>query len=306
ADESPRDFVAAFVADHQHHRIFPRATVSRIAEAAFHLQRRQCGGRREITGRPAVAQLVVAGGAYRSAFQDGLAAMRARARRAGRARTEGGHLARPLPLFLWMSVTPALSSSQPNSALPRMRDPLATLKVFDFTSPVSAPVCSSSTCCAFSMLPVSSPATVTRSARTLPLTLAPFSMVRSPRTLMSPLKRPAMRTCPAPSILPSMTRSGEMSDSAAERAGAGAVLVETGLAGAVGSTGSGMSKRARSGGSCNVDDGDFTGSFHRAMAALRFGSGEVERTPNRAGWEWENERKILSVHGIVDCFSGNP
>src|SRR6185437_1243342 len=157
ADESPRDFVAAFVADHQHHRIFPRATVSRIAEAAFHLQRRQCGGRREITGRPAVAQLVVAGGAYRSAFEDGLAAMRARARRAGRARTKGGHLARPLPLFLWVSVTPAWSSAQPHSAVPRMRDPVATLEVVDFSPPASAPAWSSPTCGAVAMLPVSSP-----------------------------------------------------------------------------------------------------------------------------------------------------
>src|SRR6185437_70004 len=213
ADESPRDLLAAFVADDQHHRIFPRAAVGGVAEAAFHFQRRQRSGRRQVTGRPAVAQLVVAGGTYRSAFQDGLAAMRARARRARRARTERGHLARPLPLFLWMSVTPVLSSSQPNSALPRMRDPLATLKVLDLTSPAKAPVCSSSTCWAFSMLPVSSPATVTRSARTLPLTLAPFSMVRSPRTLMSPLKLPAMRTCPAPSILPSMARSGAIRDS---------------------------------------------------------------------------------------------
>src|SRR6185312_6005541 len=305
ADQPPRDFLAAFVADHQHHRVFPGAAVGWIAEAAFHFQRRQRRSRRQLTGWPAIAQLVVAGGAYRGAFQDRLAAMRTRARRAGRARTGGGHCFWPLPLFLWMSVTPALSSSQPNSAWPRIFEPLATLKVRDFTSPVSAPVCSSSTCCAFSMLPVSSPATVTRSARTLPLTLAPFSMVRSPRTLMSPLKRPAMRTCPAPSILPSMTRSGEMCDSAAERTGAGAALLETGLTGTGASAGSGTSNRARSGGSCNVDDGDLTGSFHRAMAALRFGSGEAERTPNRAGWEPQHERKVLPARGIVRCFSGS-
>src|SRR3546814_1066384 len=43
----------------------------------------------------------------------------------------------------------------------------------------------------------------------------PFSMVRSPCTLTSPLNLPAMRTWPAPSILPSMVRSAAISDSLA-------------------------------------------------------------------------------------------
>ena len=37
-------------------------------------------------------------------------------------------------------------------------------------------------------------------------------MVRSPWTLTSPLKRPAMRTWPEPSILPSMVRPDAISD----------------------------------------------------------------------------------------------
>src|SRR5690348_4807755 len=250
ADQAPRDFLAAFVADRQHHRVFPRAAVGRIAETALDAQRRQRGRRSEIAARAAVTQLVVARRADRGAFEDGFATVWAGARRARRPRVGRGHLAWPLPLawplLLWMSVTPDLPSSQPNSAWPRIFEPLATLKVLDFTSPVSAPVCNSSTCAAVSMLPVNSPAMVTRSARTLPLTLAPCSMVRSPRTLMSPLKRPAMRTWPAPSILPSITRSGAMCDSDADfaDAAAGSGLKAAAFAAGAGcSTGSGISKR---------------------------------------------------------------
>src|SRR5690348_14779046 len=308
ADQAPRDFLAAFVADRQHHRIFPRAGVGRIPEAAFDAQRRQRGGRRQITGRAAVTQLVVARRTNLRAFQDCLAAVRAGARGACRTRLRRGHLPLPLvwPLVLGASDEPPLSS-QPNSAWPRMREPLATLKVVDFTSPVRAPVCSSSTCAAVSMLPVSSPAIVTRSARTLPLTLAPCSMVRSPRTLMSPLKRPAMRTWPAPSILPSITRSGAICDSDPDFAGVAAgsgLKVAAFAAGAGCSTGSGMSKRATSGGFGSGDDGDLAGSFHRAMTALRFGQGRAERTAKSTGWEWKNEQKNVSARGIVRCFSG--
>src|SRR5690348_4131650 len=308
ADQAARDFLTALVADRQHHRIFPRAGVGRIAKTAFDAQRRQRGGRGQITGRAAVAQLVVARGTNLRAFQDRLAAVRAGARGACRARRRGTHLPLPLvwPLALCASGEPPLSS-QPNSAWPRMREPLATLKVVDFTSPVRAPVCSNSTCAAVSMLPVSSPAIVTRSARTLPLTLAPCSIVRSPRTLMSPLKRPAMRTWPAPSILPSITRSGAMCDSDADFAGAAAgsgLKVAAFAAGAGCSTGSGMSKRATSGGFGSGDDGDLAGSFHRAMTALRFGQGRAERTAKSTGWEWKNEQKNVSARGIVRCFSG--
>src|SRR3546814_14904276 len=82
-------------------------------------------------------------------------------------------------------------------------------------SPLSAPDSSSSTREADSTLPSSSPATITFLALTPPLSLAPFSMVRSPCTLTSPLNLPAMRTWPAPSILPSMVRLAAIRDSLA-------------------------------------------------------------------------------------------
>ena len=69
---------------------------------------------------------------------------------------------------------------------------------------------------------------ITRLARTPPVSLAPASIVRSPWTLTSPLKWPAMRTWPVPSILPSMVRSdgdqrflGLGVDGAARRGGDG-------------------------------------------------------------------------------------
>src|ERR1700722_8325821 len=50
-------------------------------------------------------------------------------------------------------------------------------------------------------------------ARTCPVTFAPTSMVRLPCTFTSPLKDPAIRTWPEPSILPSMVRSAAIRDS---------------------------------------------------------------------------------------------
>src|SRR3982751_2552753 len=48
---------------------------------------------------------------------------------------------------------------------------------------------------------------LTAYARTLPVSLAPASIVKSPCTLTSPLNLPAMRTLPPPSILPSIVIS---------------------------------------------------------------------------------------------------
>src|SRR5690606_27640789 len=115
-----------------------------------------------------------------------------------------------LPLDFGASLSP-----QPHSTWPRMREPAATVSEPALRSPLSAPDSSSSTREADSMLPSSSPATITFLALTPPLSLAPFSMVRSPWTLTSPLNLPAMRTWPAPSILPSMVRSAAISDSLA-------------------------------------------------------------------------------------------
>src|SRR6202051_2072429 len=50
-------------------------------------------------------------------------------------------------------------------------------------------------------------------ARTCPVRWAPCSMVKLPSMRTSPLKRPAIRTLPEPSILPSMVRFAAMTDS---------------------------------------------------------------------------------------------
>src|SRR5579875_4072533 len=78
-----------------------------------------------------------------------------------------------------------------------------------------------------------------------------------------------------------MMRSGEMCDSAAECTGAGAEFVEDDLTGAAGSSATGVSKRAGFSGSSESGKGDLTGSFHKAMAALRLGQGRPSVPPNR-------------------------
>ena len=121
----------------------------------------------------------------------------------------------------------ALGAVQPNSTCPRMRAPAATVSEPALTSPFTAPESISSTRSAPRMLPFSSPATTTDLACTCPVTVALASIVRLPWTLISPLKRPTMRTLPLPSILPSIVRSGairdshDSSDARAERAGLG-------------------------------------------------------------------------------------
>src|SRR3990167_97017 len=127
----------------------------------------------------------------------------------------------------------ALVSSQPNSVLPRMRAPAATVSEPALISPTTTPDASRLTWVAASILPSSSPAMVTLSARTLPVSFAPDSMVRSPCTLTSPLNLPAMRTLPLPSILPSIMMSAAIRDSVRARsdcaraAGDGAGAVST-------------------------------------------------------------------------------
>src|SRR4249919_632148 len=130
-------------------------------------------------------QVVPARRADTGAFQDRGFAVRASAGRPGHARARRTHA----------SGLAELLSLLPNSTWPFMREPAATVTVSALMSPTITPLASSSTRCADSMLPSSSPAIVTLRART------------------SPLKRPAMRMWPAPSILPSMVRSEAISDS---------------------------------------------------------------------------------------------
>ena len=79
-------------------------------------------------------------------------------------------------------------------------------------------------------------------AWTWPVTWAPCSIVTLPSTLTSPLKRPAIRTWPAPSILPSIVTSAAISDSlalalaAAARSRFGVGSAAWALAGALRST----------------------------------------------------------------------
>ena len=111
-----RDFFAAFVADGQHHRVFPCTAVGGIAKAAFHAQWRGRGRRSRAVSWFAEAQFVTAGRTHASTFQDGLAAVRTRACRPGRARWCIAHEVAPsCPRFL-CALLPSAASSQPNSA----------------------------------------------------------------------------------------------------------------------------------------------------------------------------------------------
>ena len=105
-----------------------------------------------------------------------------------------------------------------------MREPAATVIDPAFTSPTMTPPSSTSTRFADSMLPCNSPPTTTTAASTWPVKWAPGSMLKFPSMRTSPLKRPAMRTLPDPSILPSMVRLAAITDSpaASRETGAGA------------------------------------------------------------------------------------
>src|SRR5215470_3850013 len=216
ADESMPDFLAAIVANRHCDRIFARFGVGGVPDAALDAQQRLRRHRGLIGGAGFVAQVVPTGRTNDRTLEDGLPAVRARARRPRGARADAAHEPAPLPVPWPLPGLPAfqpLLSSQPNSAWPRIRAPAATVTDRVLMSPINTAVCSKSTREASSMLPSSSPAIVTLSARTPPVSLAPTSMARSPWTLTSPLNLPAMRTLPPPSILPSMVMSEAISDS---------------------------------------------------------------------------------------------
>src|SRR6185312_4869582 len=126
--------------------------------------------------------------------------------------------------------------SQPNSTWPRMREPAATVREPALTSPLITPPSSSSTRLAVSMLPSSSPPTTTTLALTWPSRWAPVSRVTLPSTCTSPLKRPAIRTWPEPTILPSMVRSEAMTDSFISRRCASFTAGRRGVSGLRGAT----------------------------------------------------------------------
>src|SRR5690606_9748733 len=194
-----RDLGAFVVADGQHHRVFPGAALGGVADLALHLQRTGDLCRLRLVVE---TQVMAARRADRRALQDRGLAVRAGARGTCRAGA-CAHWTRSRPALSFCDLSslplPGLApSSQPHSTLPRMREPAATVRVPAEMSPMTTAEGCSSTRSADSILPSSSPATVTRLARTPPLRRAPLSMVRSPSTLTSPLNLPAMRTWPLP------------------------------------------------------------------------------------------------------------
>src|SRR5690625_1095288 len=225
------ELLAVLVAHHHHHRILPGAAFGGVADGALDLQGIRGLDRGPMgrgVGRGIETQVMPARRAAHGALQDRGLAVRTGARGTRRARPAAAHEAVAVSALAsaFASCLPPLAgarsspSSQPHSMWPRMREPAATVRVPALRSPLSTALSSSSTRSADSMLPSRSPATVTFSARTPPLSLAPRSMVRSPLTLTSPLNWPAMRTCPVPSILPSMVRLAAISDSLAAGADA--------------------------------------------------------------------------------------
>src|SRR6202034_167927 len=180
-----------------------------MAYQAFHTK---CGRGRHLAPRRfrVEAQVVQAARTDTQAFEDRSLAVRTRTRLARYYRARGDIHALPNPLA---SDFVARVSSQPNSTWPRMRDPAATVRKPAVTSPLSTPPSSNSTRFAFSMLPSSSPPTTTTLAFTRPSRWAPVSRVTLPSTCTSPLNRPAIRTWPEPTILPSIVRSEAMTDS---------------------------------------------------------------------------------------------
>src|SRR5206468_12177510 len=88
------------------------------------------------------------------------------------------------------SISP---SFQPNSTLPRILEPAATVRLPAFRSPASVPDSLNSTRDAATRRPRTSPPTYPASALTSPSMAAPGSMVSSPFTFTVPSNRPDPR-----------------------------------------------------------------------------------------------------------------
>src|SRR5688572_13247734 len=181
ADDLPLYFAAIAIDDGQHHRVLQRGVAVGRSDRALHTQRHAALPRCRLGSR-IEAQVMLAGRTDAGAFENGRLAVRAGTRGAGRAGTRRAHAAASASALCSALPLRADLSSKPKSTWPRMRAPAATVIVPALTSPTIWPPCSSSTRCADSMLPSSSPATTTLRARTPPWTLAPTSTVRSPST----------------------------------------------------------------------------------------------------------------------------
>src|SRR5262245_39055904 len=211
SDDAARQLLASLIPDREHHRVLGRTAGCRVANGALDTQRRR-SAQRPLLRFGTEAQVMITRGTDYRALEDRGLTVRTGARLP---RKQGAHIAHePVPSpFARVKVRAELPSVHPNSTWPRMRDPAATVSEPALTSPDSTPVSSSSTREAPSILPWSSPPTVTVWALTWPVRCAPASITRLPWTWTSPLNRPAIRTCPLPSILPSIVRSAAITDS---------------------------------------------------------------------------------------------
>ena len=173
-DDVATDFFALVVRDRYDRRILPRLASTRVADRTVHPERSHGRSDGDVARD---LEVLAARRADARALEDHRPAMRAGARCPRRRACGDAHETWRFPS---VSVLEWDSSPHPNSARPRMRDPAATVSVPALRSPFRTPVASSSTFFALSMLPSTSPAIATASARMLPVSLAPCSIVRSP------------------------------------------------------------------------------------------------------------------------------
>src|ERR1022692_75294 len=271
ADDLPRDFLAALVRDRHHDTIFAEFVHAHMLDRPVEAHGRDRRGLRLGDGG-IETQMMLAARANIGAHQHGRLAMRTDPRCADRTLTSDIHCYLPSPLPNLASLPPiltsmapnlasllpnlaspapilpapapaAFSSSQPNSTCPRMREPAATVIEPALTSPTMTPRSSTWRRLAEPMLPCNSPPTTTMAASTWPVRCAPASMLKFPSIRTSPLKRPAIRTLPDPSIFPSIDRLAAITDSPTSARAAGrrdvfaapaSIDMRSGVAGAAG------------------------------------------------------------------------
>src|SRR6185369_1472724 len=178
ADNLARHFLALVIANGHEDGVLPRLPVIRVFERALEPKRGKAGSGARRCAR-LEAEMLLTSRAAGGALENYRAAVGAESRRPRCRRSNCAHDAR----LVVPSVSPGRdwpSSPHPNSARPRMREPAAKLTVPALRSPVSTPESSNSTRWALSMFPSISPLMITVLARTLPVSLAPGSIVRSP------------------------------------------------------------------------------------------------------------------------------
>src|SRR5262249_34008265 len=177
-DHLPGHFFTSLVLHGEDDAVFPGLAVARMADGALDAQGREArsGPASAIDGLD--SEVVTAGRAGAETLEDGGPAVRTAARLADARGAAPIHRLDPLPLL----STGAACPFQPKSALPRMREPAATVSEPALRSPMIEPLSRSSTRDAAWILPWSSPEMMIVSARTSPASWAPCSIVRLPST----------------------------------------------------------------------------------------------------------------------------